>query len=231
LHTSWRKEHDNVRKSVVYSRCKKKKAGTTGVIDKVNGSLTQTHSETKISRNTVNQASMANQQEATIDHDEQIEDVEDDSQEDEEEHARGEQEPQPEAPRRQIVIPETIFNSCTEYMDLGRQIKDAQKEVKAFMEQLRVYKEPLKILKDRKMELETLIQEFMEKNMIPWFETRSGRIELTEARAKAPLNKEYLHEAMATKIQDAKMLDDLCELAFNRPSSVVRKVKVVNNKK
>lgn len=112
-----------------------------------------------------------------------------------------------------------INDNLEEYVDLCNQIKNVKDELKIFTE--------------RKMELEQSIEIFMKKNQTPEFVTRDGKskIRLFESKQKAPLNKDYLREAVASKVSDTALLEEIIKVAFNRPSNNSYKVKLYSPKK
>lgn len=111
------------------------------------------------------------------------------------------------------LITEGMTRDLQEFLDLCKSIKAA--------------KEELKILSDRKMELETGIQEFMIEHEIPAFKTPSGLIQIRQTKSIKPLNKDFLRETISTRISDTQMALELTELAFsNRPTTLIPKIKV-----
>jgi len=113
-----------------------------------------------------------------------------------------------------IQLTEEITNDLKEFIDLCGQIKAAKEEIK--------------VLADRKVELEDKISQFMIEHGIPAFNTPNGMIKSYPATTVKPLNKEYLRETLSSKLQDARIVEELTTLAFQkRPSTSVHKIKVI----
>lgn len=102
------------------------------------------------------------------------------------------------------TVLQDISRNIEEYVDICMQIKSVQDELKVF--------------KERKVELEHKISDYMKNNHIPQFNTADGKksIKLCENKVKNPLNKEYLESVIGSKV-DAKTKQDILTQAFDRP--------------
>lgn len=107
---------------------------------------------------------------------------------------------------------EELTVTLKEYIDLSGQIKETKME--------------LKIVQERAKELEESIMEFMKKNSIDTLKTQGGSIKLYNTKSKAPLNEDYLRDALSQKI-DTVNIDKVIEAAFSsRPITESQKIKL-----
>ena len=125
--------------------------------------------------------------------------------------------PSPAPAASAIVIPDTLRQDLREYLDLCKQIKEANVELKVF--------------KERCKELGQTISDFMEQHTIPSIDTPNGKISCYQANKVTPLNKDYFREAIQVKFTDKAVIDELTALAFERPSTTVPRIKVIPRRK
>lgn len=92
--------------------------------------------------------------------------------------------------------------------------------------QIRVTKQDVKILSDRKKEIEAELCNYMISNNIDVLNTSGGKISLYNTKKVQPLNKEFLCNAIKSRIPDTNVAEDITTLAFSsRPVREERKVK------
>jgi|SRR6478609_4853124 len=120
--------------------------------------------------------------------------------------------------KKGVQLTEEITQALRQFINLCEQIKNAKDEIK--------------VLCERKAELEGRITQFMLSHDIPAFKTPNGKISVYQAKTTKPLNKDFLKETISAKITDAKMVEELTNMAFTgRPTVSTPKIKITPSKR
>ena len=114
-------------------------------------------------------------------------------------------------------VPQQVKEDLKEYLDLQEQIKGANLELKVFKERLK--------------ELSADIAEYMAQHGIQFFNTPQGKVSFYQSKSMKPLNKDFLKEAMESKISDKALVNELTTIFEKRPFTEVNRIKVFPKRK
>jgi hypothetical protein len=108
-------------------------------------------------------------------------------------------------------------------------LKKTIKEYVDLMEQIQLAKEGIKIVAERKSELENKILNWMSSQEVTVIQIPSGKISVSEGKAKKPFNKDSVCMTLNSRVEPS-LAKELSELVFSsREVTPFKKIKIKVN--